>query len=104
MIKFDPKITALKLALNKMFKGNYFNISVIESCLKLTNSIPDPDIYIIMQTVHCVHFTDMDKNFRDFLYKETILMMNFNGFDFIDSDNFDNRKSIEVCENYTILE
>lgn len=104
MTEFNPQIIALKLALKDMFSKKYFNISTIDSCLKITGAVPDGKIYEIMRAVHCIHFEDMDKPFRDWLFKESVLMISSNGFDFDELDIFDTKSNIEICEKYQILE
>lgn len=80
--EFNPQLTALKLALKKMFTENHFSICTIDSCLKLTGAIPNKEVYKIMHTVHCVNFKDMDEDFRQWLFEQSILMFQANGFDF----------------------
>lgn len=80
--EFNPQLTALKLALKKMFTENYFSVSIIDSCLKLTGAIPNKEVYNIMHTVHCVNFKDMDEDFRKWLFEQSILMFQSNKFDF----------------------
>lgn len=80
--EFNPKLTALKLALKKMFSENHFNICTIDSCLKLTEVIPNKDVYKVMQTVHCVNYKDMEEDFREWLFEQSILMFKEKGFDF----------------------
>jgi hypothetical protein len=82
MSEFNPTTAALKLALKRMFSQSYFDICTIDKCLKLTGSIPSADIYKVMNTVHCVHYADMDAQFRQWLFEQSILMFQNNGFDF----------------------
>lgn len=91
--KFNPQLSALKIALKNMFNGEYFNICTIESCLKLTNSILNTEVYKIMRTVHCVNFKDMDSDFRKWIFEQTILTFNANGFDFSKIEIIDNKNS-----------
>lgn len=80
--EFNPQLIALKLALKKMFTQSHFSICTIDSCLKLTGVIPNKDIYKIMHTVHCVDFKEMDEDFRQWIFEQSILMFQQNGFDF----------------------
>lgn len=72
---------AIKSALKKMFQGYHFDICTIRNLLDMTGSIPNPEVYRIMQTQHCVNYSEMDKELRDYLYKESIKMFIPNGFD-----------------------
>ena len=80
--EFNPQLTALKLALKRMFQSSHFSICTIESCLKLTGAIPNKEVYKIMHTVHCVDFKEMDADFRQWIFEQSILMFQANGFDF----------------------
>lgn len=90
MKDFNPKKTALQLALKKMFTEPHFNICTIDSCLKLTGSIPSPEIYKIMRSVHCVNFMDMPEDFRQWVFENTIAMFQNNGFDLNKFEVLDN--------------
>lgn len=91
---FNPKLIALKLALKKMFAGNHFSICTINECIKLTGVIPNSETLKIMHAVHCVNFTDMDDNFRKWIFSETIKMFTIPGFDF---------NKIEVLNSNSII-
>lgn len=80
--EFNPQLTALKLALKRMFQSSHFSICTIDSCLKLTGAIPNKEVYKIMHTVHCVDFKEMDADFRQWIFEQSILMFQANGFDF----------------------
>ena len=80
--EFNPQLTALKLALKRMFQSSHFSICTIDSCLKLTGAIPNKEVYKIMHTVHCVDFKEMDADFRQWIFEQSILMFQSNGFDF----------------------
>lgn len=85
----NQKVVALKLALKKMFNEKHFSICVIDSCLKMTGCIPDTEVYKIMSAVHCVSFSDMEEDFRNWLFEESIKMFKNNGFNFDKLDILD---------------
>jgi hypothetical protein len=91
--EFNPQLTALKLALKKMFQGNHFSICTIDSCLKLTGAIPNKEVYKIMSTIHCVDFKEMEPDFRQWIFEQSILMFQANGFDFNKFEILDNKIS-----------
>ena len=90
MTEFNPQLIALKLALKKMFSDGWFDICTINSLLKLTGSIPDSETLKIMQSVHCVKYADMPEDFRQWLFEESILMFQKNGFNFNKFEVLDN--------------
>jgi hypothetical protein len=71
----------LKTALKKMFKDGHFSICTIDKCLKLSNTIPDKKIYENMSALHCINYSDMSDGLRKWLFENTLLMFNGNGFD-----------------------
>ena len=88
-LTFNPKTTALKIALKKMFEDNHFSICTIDKCLTLTGCVPNGEVYRIMSTVHCCNFKDMEPPFRQWLFEHTILMFakpefDFNKFELLD--------------------
>ena len=77
----NPKETAVKLALKKMFSERYFSICVIDALCSLTNTIPDSETYKIFKAIHCVEYGSMDPDFRRWLFDAVIKMFNSDGFD-----------------------
>ena len=71
----------IKTALKKMFKGGHFSICTIDNCLKVSGTIADKSIYLKMSALHCVNFGDMSEDLRKWLFENTVLLFNNNGFD-----------------------
>jgi len=87
----------LKTAIKKMFNDRHFDICTIGDLLKMTGSIPNPDTFNKMNALHCVNYSDMSKELRDWLYRETLNMFAPNGFDksLIDAV-FDNDSNVQI--------
>lgn len=83
----------LKTALRKMFKDGHFSICTIDKCLKLSNTIADKKIYESMSALHCVKYSDMSEDLRKWLFENTLLMFNGNGFDLSVFDIMETKKS-----------
>ena len=80
----DIKKEACKLAIVKLFKDKNFSICTIDNLLKLTNTIPDPETYKILQVLHCVDYSEMSPDFRKELFETVLTMFKNNGFEFED--------------------
>lgn len=52
-------------ALNKMMRGNYFDICTLDAAMKTLGTIPDGQAYAILKPLHCVHWSDMPRELRD---------------------------------------
>lgn len=77
------KVEACKLALRQLFRSDaYFNISTIDNLLKLTNTIPDPEIYDTLKLLHCIYYKDMKPEFREELFDTVLKMFDGSGFEF----------------------
>jgi len=87
----------LKTAIKKLFDGGNFDICTIRELLKMTGCIPDAEIYNKMSALHCVNYSSMSKELRDWLYRETLNMFAPNGFDksLIDAV-FDNDSNVQI--------
>lgn len=53
----EMKKQACQLALTRIFKESFFDICTIDKVLKLTGTIPDPEVYGILNTIHCCHYS-----------------------------------------------
>lgn len=72
---------AAKAALKKMFEDTHFSICTIDKLLKLTGCIPDKKDYQALNALHCVHYSDMDKDLRQMVYLKSLQMFDNEGFD-----------------------
>lgn len=69
MTEFEAK--SVIDAINRMFKGTYFNISAVDDCMKVTGAVRTND-YKSMSLYHCVHYSEMDRETKAFLFKATM--------------------------------
>ena len=92
----ELKNEACKIALIKLFKDNMFSICVIDNLLKLTNTIPDPEVYKILSVLHCVSYSEMSSDFRKELFKIVMTMFKDNGFDFDEIEKMYKSNIIEI--------
>lgn len=99
------KKEACKIALNKLFKDNSFSICTIDNLLKLTNTIPDPEVYKILHVLHCANYSDMSPEFRKELFRMVLDMFKGNGFEFEDIEKIyeSNIIELEPKENKSFL-
>jgi hypothetical protein len=88
-----------RLALRTMFNNEYFSICTIDSLIKLTNIIPDPNSYKIMQALHCTRFDVMETEFRNKLLKMVIDLFKSDGFDLEEIDKVYASKIIDISDN-----
>ena len=58
-------------AINRMFKGAYFDITAVDNCMKVTGAVRTND-YKAMRLYHCVHYSEMDRETKAFLFKATM--------------------------------
>jgi disulfide oxidoreductase YuzD len=75
------KQQAIKTALKQMFSNQSFSICTIDDLIKLTNVVPDAKVYRIMHTQHCIKYSEMPKELREWLYLESVKMFAGEGFD-----------------------
>ena len=69
MTRFQVK--AVVDAINRMFKSNYFDICTVDKCMKIIGSAKTAD-YDAMHTYHCVNYSAMDRETKDWLFQATI--------------------------------
>lgn len=67
-------------ALKKLFADEYFSIITIDSLLKMTNTIPDCELYNSLRALHCVSYKVMSEDLRTWLYKIIPFMFSANGY------------------------
>lgn len=79
MNDFHKKATTT--ALKSMFDGNHYNICAVDKCLKLTGCIPNKKDYLALSALHCVDFSDMDKDLRNMVLMKTMQLFEEPGFD-----------------------
>jgi hypothetical protein len=97
----NPQVEAAKVALQKLFQENrYFDISIVDRLLKITNSIPDAKDYEILQAIHCCYYNRMTGEFRAWVQQTVIEMLNGNGFkvELIDETKFTPVVEIKVSK------
>lgn len=77
----NPKEETVKLALKKLFNASYFDICIINNLLQLTNTLPDGDTYKMLNSIHCVNYSTMSKEYRSWLFDTVVSMFKFDGFE-----------------------
>lgn len=82
MENFNPKIEALKVALKKLFKESHFSICTIDNLLKMMGKTPDPELYKIMQSIHCADYKDMTPEFKRFLFISIVDLFGADTYEF----------------------
>ncbi len=76
----NAKEQTVKIALKKLFNQNSFSICTVDELLKITNTIPDKATYQLLHAMHCVNYSDMTKEYRDWLFKTTMGLFISDGF------------------------
>ena len=71
----------VKVALKKLFTQNHFSICDIDKCLKITQIIANKTDYNTMSALHCIDYSDMNKDIQDWLLKTVEEMFTGSGFD-----------------------
>lgn len=56
------QIKVMEASLNKMWSQQYFSICTVDACLKLTGGKQGGPIYDMLHALHCVPYTQMDKD------------------------------------------
>ncbi len=69
MTEFEAK--AVLDSINRMFKSNHFSICDVDKCMKVTGAVRTSS-YRAINLYHCVNFSEMDKETKQFLFKATI--------------------------------
>ena len=65
---------AIATSLKKMFSQGYFDICTIDNCLKLAKITPPCGQYEALRVLHCVHYNDMDSEFREQLFNRVMAL------------------------------
>ena len=55
---------AVLTALNRMMLGKYFDLTVIDSAMKVLQTVPDGGAYAILRTLHCIHWEHLPPELR----------------------------------------
>ncbi len=76
----DFHIAAAKTALRHMFEKEYYDICTVDKLIKMTGCHPDRNDYQALSALHCVHFSEMDKDLRQMVYLKTIQIFDNEGF------------------------
>lgn len=72
----------VKTALTKLFTQRHFSICDVDNCLKTARIIPDETDYQTMRTLHCIDYSAMPIEVRDWLVKTVSDWFDFgSGFD-----------------------
>jgi len=58
-------------AINRMFRGHHFSICKVDDCMKVTGATRTAD-YDSLRLYHCVNYSEMDDETKDFLFKATL--------------------------------
>jgi len=77
MTEFEAQ--TIVLALQKMFDDGYFDICVVDKCLKLARSVPPAADYNVLCALHCVHWNKMESGFRTEVMKRTLALFAHEG-------------------------
>jgi len=81
-----PKEIATKLSLKVLFSDNHFSICRLKDLLDLNEITPDSELLLILQALHCVPYSDMDSEFKKWLFDNVLLLFgtysSVLGFDF----------------------
>ena len=83
----------VKIALKKLFTQKYFSICDIDKCLKISQIIPNKTDYNTMSALHCIDYSDMNKDVQDWLLTSVENMFMGSGFDL---SFLETKKEIEV--------
>jgi len=67
----DPKQEAAKIAIIGLFEKNYFDICAITKVDETLGVIRSPH-YSTWAAVHCIDYSKMSKEFRDWLYSSIL--------------------------------
>lgn len=78
MTEIDAEI--IRAILTKQFSQDFFNILLINECLKVSNTIPDRDVYNKLTALHAVHYVQMSPTLRRWLFETCINLFTGNGF------------------------
>lgn len=78
MTEFEKQ--SITMALKKMFQGSYFDICVVDKCLKIASAIPPSADYNALAALHCVQWADMSQDFRQQVFVKTLEMFSHTGF------------------------
>ena len=71
----------VKIALKKLFTQKHFSICDIDRCLKISQIIPNKTDYNTMSALHCIDYSDMNKEVQDWLLTAVEEMFMGTGFD-----------------------
>ena len=77
----DIQKQVVKIALRKLFTAKHFSICDIDKCLKLSQIIPNKKDYDTMSALHCIDYSDMNKDVREWLLNTVESMFMGSGFD-----------------------
>ncbi len=72
---------AVTIAIKRMFTSDYFNISVLDNCIKIVGCIPDKKDYDTLRALHCVHWGEMPQSLREMVMLKTAQILNGPQFD-----------------------
>lgn len=62
----------VRLALRRMFNGNYFDICVVRRCLDAAGCVAPSDQLDALAPLHCVEWGDMTPAMRDQVLRRTL--------------------------------
>lgn len=74
-MSFDPKESATRACIQKMFSGSFFSICDVDNLLKLHGVVPDDKTYKVMHVCHCVHYSTMEPKMRQWLADQLTRML-----------------------------
>lgn len=76
----DIEAEIIRAILTKQFSAGFFNIILIDDCLKVSNTIPDRDVYRKLLALHTVYYDQMSPVLRRWLFETCIALFTGNGF------------------------
>lgn len=84
----DIQKQVVKIALKKLFTAKNFSICDIDKCLKISQIIPNKKDYDTMSALHCIDYSDMNKDVQQWLLHAVEEMFMGSGFDlsFLDKE------------------
>ena len=55
----DLKMLSAQAALVKLFDQSYFSICAVDNIIEMMGIKPERETYLILKTLHCVHYNQM---------------------------------------------
>src|SRR4051812_34077409 len=72
----EIKTQIAKVALNKLFKQSHFSICTVRDICAMLHVFPDSEVIAMMQPLHCINYSDMSREIREWLFRTCLSLMN----------------------------